>query len=279
MNEISAMPSNIALWLSEREELSGIKFLTEFPPVKKAVPLRKVTVAVGIRKIEIEDAFAQSDSENVLGENEYCRQALITLRFSIHAPYSMGGGKCHETFADIIDCLTFDSGLNVTSSGCEEISADRQTEALVLCAYADVRANLCPAQSGNIDFPSFLDKTLLCGSHIRNEDIHLSESQRLFLAQPFVSGAYYGTGASSRTISAGFTPRAVIILAGDLPFSANDGAYDKIYSAVAVTGAGSMGAEITGGGFTVRNGTSHAFSGAYPALNEAGIAYNYLALR
>jgi len=279
MNEISAMPSNIALWLSGREELSDIKFLTEFPPVRKAVPLRKVTVAVGIRKIEIEDAFEQSDEENVLSENEYCRQAVITLRFSIHVPYSMGGGKCHETFADIIDCLTFDSGLNVTSSGCEEISADRQTEALVLCAYADVRANLCPAQSGDIEFPSFLDKTLLCGSHIRNEDIHLSESQQLFLAQPFVSGSYYGTGASSRSISVGFTPKAVIILAGDLPFSADDGAYDKVYSAVAVTGAGSMGAEITGGGFTIKNGSAYAFSGAYPALNESGIAYNYLALR
>ena len=48
MNELSALPANIRDWLSQREELAGIIFLTEYPPVKKAVPLRKVIVAIGL---------------------------------------------------------------------------------------------------------------------------------------------------------------------------------------------------------------------------------------
>ncbi len=40
MNEISALPSNIVEWLKSRQELAEIRFLTEFPAVKKAVPLK-----------------------------------------------------------------------------------------------------------------------------------------------------------------------------------------------------------------------------------------------
>ena len=38
MSEISALPSSIVEWLEGREDLDYIKFLTEFPPIKKAVP-------------------------------------------------------------------------------------------------------------------------------------------------------------------------------------------------------------------------------------------------
>ena len=244
MNEISALPAGIRDWLAGREELSGMVFLTEFPPVRKAVPLKKVTGAVGIKKIEIADTFASDDENGVLNSNEYCRNAVITLRFSIHAPYSQGGAACHSAFADIIDCLTFDSGLDVTASGCEGITEDRQTDALVLGAYASVRANLCPAQSGDFDFPSFIDKTLLCGSHIRDESIHLSPRQREFLEHPFISG----TGSKS-------------------------------YSACGIQESATLGLSLGQSGFTVKNGSAYAVSGTEPALNETGVIYSYIALR
>ena len=84
MNEISALPSNIVEWLKSRQELADIRFLTEFPAVKKAVPLKNTVVAVGIDGMEIVDSFTEND-EGVLVENEYCRQAKIRLRLSIHA--------------------------------------------------------------------------------------------------------------------------------------------------------------------------------------------------
>ncbi|MBR5772485.1 MAG: hypothetical protein IKY00_04640 [Clostridia bacterium] len=277
MNEMSAMPSAIVSWLSGREELEGIRFLTEFPPLKKAVPLKRITVAVGISSIEIEDNFA--DDVSALEQDEYCRKALIKLRFYIHAPYEMGGSACHSTFADITDCLTFASGLEIIKSGCEYIREDRDTGALVLPAYAIVNACLCPAQSSDIEFPSFLDKTLLCGSHIRDESIHLSAARQAFLDEPFVCGTYFGTGEGTRSFSPGFRPAAVILAASGCPPFAAENGQTKIYSALAAGQGGTLGLSITSSGFRVENGASYGSGGAFPALNESGVIYTYAALK
>lgn len=266
MNEISAMPKRIVEWLSGREELESIKFLTEFPPVKKAVPLRKITVAVGFEKITVTDTFEDSENNDVLEENDGCRQAEITLRFSIHAPYSMGGEACHSCFADIIDCLTFDSGLNIISSGCGKMTEDRQTDALVLTATATVKASLCPASGTDLEFPSFLDKNLLCGSHIRNTDIHLSPEQQTFLNMPVACGRYTGTGATQRNLNVGFSPSAVFICAEGIPsFSGGNS-----YFVFTTSSGGGQGVTVTSTGFAV---TSQG------GFNSAGTVYNYAAFR
>lgn len=280
MSEISALPSNIVAWLKEREELSYINFLTEFPAIKKAVPLKNTTVAVGIRSMEIVDSFTEND-EGVLIENEYCRQAKIRLRLSIHAPYSSGGEACHDAFTDIIDCLTFASGLDIISSGCEEIVSDRDTDAFVLSAWATVNASLCPASSSSLDFPSFINKELLCGSHINNSAIHLSEEQQTYLTEPFVTGTYFGMGNASRSISLGFRPSVVIVAGLGLPFMSFDSVTNQYYTtaALGITDGTSLGISLTSTGFTVKNGDSTVVRSCSPKLNEGGTTYFYLAFR
>lgn len=279
MNEMSAMPSAVAAWLSEQEQLSDMKFLTEYPPVRKAVPLRKVTVAVGIGEISITDSFSESEEDDVLEENEYCRKAQIKLTFSIHSPYSLGGEGCHNAFADIIDSLTFDSGLEIISSGCGDITEDRDTDAFVLNAHTIVNTVLCPAQSSSLVFPSFLDKTLLCGSHIRDENIHLSESQQTYLNQPVITGTYTGTGAASRTVSLGFRPNAVIAYSGGIPFIINGLSEYRIYFGIASGDSGSPGISLTDNGFRITSGAGLSANGSTPCLNEAGTSYSYIVFR
>lgn len=280
MSEISALPSNIVEWLKGREELADIRFLTEFPAVKKAVPLKNTIVAVGIESMEIVDSFTEND-EGVLVENEYCRQAKIKLRLSIHAPYSSGGEACHDAFTDIIDCLTFDSGLDILSSGCDGIMSDRDTDAFVLSAWAMVNASLCPAASSSVDFPSFITKDLLCGSHINDTSIHLSEEQQTFLNTPFVTGTYFGTGDSSRSISLGFAPSVVIVLARGLPLMHINHSESINYALAAVgcQNGGSLGIELTSSSFKVSNSSSTAVRSCYPRLNELGTTYFYIAFR
>ena len=280
MNEISALPANIVAWLKGREELESINFLTEFPAIKKAVPLKNTTVAVGIESMEIVDSFTEND-EGVLVENEYCRQAKIKLRLSIHAPYSMGGEQCHDAFTDIIDCLTFASGLDILTSGCDGIVSDRDTDAFVLSAWATVNASLCPAASSELDFPSFLNKELLCGSHINDADIHLSQEQQSFLEAPFVSGSYFGTGKSTRTLSLGFEPKVVIVVAKGCPMMYSDYTEGKnyAYAAVGLVSGASLGIEVTSSGFKVLNSTTQETAGCYPLLNETGTTYFYTALK
>ncbi|MBQ2842061.1 MAG: hypothetical protein IJE72_03400 [Clostridia bacterium] len=278
MSEISALPSNIVEWLKGREELSKIKFLTEFPAIKKAVPLKNTTVAVGIESMEIVDSFTEND-EGVLVENEYCRQAKIRLRLSIHAPYSSGGEACHDAFTDIIDCLTFASGLDILTSGCDGIVSDRDTDAFVLSAWATVNASLCPAASSSLDFPSFISKELLCGSHINDANIHLSPKQQTYLETPFESGSYFGTGDSTETVSLGFKPSVVIVIGSGLPLIYYKAADSKYYApaAVGVEKGSSLGLEITSNGFKVKNNVTS--KGCVSLLNELGTTYFYLAFR
>ncbi|MBO5858567.1 MAG: hypothetical protein J6R20_02195 [Clostridia bacterium] len=280
MSAISSMPANIVAWLKEREELGYIKFLTEFPAIKKEVPLRNTTVAVGIDGMTIVDSFVEND-EGVLVENENCRQVNIKLRFSIHAPFSSGGAACHDAFTDIIDCLTFDSSLNIDSSGCDNIVSDRDTDAFVLTAWATVIASLCPAASSSVDLPSFLGKELLCGSHIRNEEIHLSPDQITYLGNPYRSGAYTGRGGASYNVDVGFKPRAVIVTALNGPPISIDFATQTgyIYSGVACEDGNSYGVELTDTGFKVLSNTTTASRGFYPSLNELLVPYRYIAFR
>ncbi len=280
MSEISALPANIVAWLKSREELADIRFLTEFPALKKAVPLKHTTVAVGIESMEIVDSFVEND-EGVLVENEYCRQAKIKLRLSIHAPYSAGGEECHDAFTDIIDCLTFASGLDILYSGCDDIVSDRDTDAFVLSAWAMVNASLCPAATSSLDFPSFITKDLLCGSHIQNADIHLSPEQKLSLDSPFVTGSYFGTGAASRTVSLDFVPSLIIIIRDGMPLIESDFTARTNYTIAAIgfNGAASMGLEYTSGGFRVSNSTTQTYGGCYPNLNELNKTYQFIAFR
>ena len=280
MSEISALPANIVAWLKSREELSEIRFLTEFPAVKKAVPLRHTTVAVGIESMEIVDSFVEND-EGVLVENEYCRQAKIKLRLSIHAPYSSGGEACHDAFTDIIDCLTFDSGLDILYSGCDDIVSDRDTDAFVLGAWAMVNASLCPAATSSLDFPSFITKDLLCGSHIQNCDIHLSSEQKLALDSPFYAGSYFGTGHASKTIDLDFSPSLLIIIRDGLPLIETDFAAKCNYTLAAIgfNGVSTMGFEFLNKGFRVMNSSTEEYSGCYPNLNELGKTYQFIAFR
>lgn len=280
MSAISSMPANIVAWLKEREELGYIKFLTEYPAIRKEVPLRNTTVAVGIDSMTIVDSFVEND-EGVLIENENCRQVDIRLRFSIHAPFSSGGAACHDAFTDIIDCLTFDSSLNIDSSGCESIVSDRDTDAFVLTAWAKVIASLCPADGSSVDMPSFLGKELFCASHIKNESIHLSAQQSEYLQQPVASGAFMGRGSSNYEIELGFRPRLVFVFGLNLPAYYIDFSAQKcyMYYGIAAESGNTYGIEITDSGFRVYNSTTMTSKGCYPLLNEGGTPYRYVAFR
>lgn len=280
MSAISSMPANIVAWLKEREELKYIKFITEYPAIKKEVPLRSTTVAVGIDGMSIVDSFVEND-EGVLVENENCRQVNIKLRFSIHAPFSSGGAACHDAFTDVIDCLTFASSLNIESSGCDKIVSDRDTDAFVLTAWATVIASLCPADGSSLVLPSFLGKELFCASHINDEAIHLSQEQAEYLGSPTLTGQYMGRGTSPFSVDLGFRPRLVIVTADGRPIINIDFDEKKsfAYFGVAFENGDTCGVELTDNGFAVTNSTTTAVLGCYPLLNELGKPYRYIAFR
>lgn len=280
MNDITSLPSSIVNWLNTLEDLKDIKFLTEFPPVYKSVPLKKSIVSVGVEELNITDHFTAND-DGVLIRDEYCRTAKMNISLIIHVPFSMGGSKCHEVFTKVVNHLTFGSDLNILESNCEKVVSDRNTDALVMKAIITFTADFCPANNPDDFFNSFLDKELLCGSHIRNSDIHITADERELWNSHFLSGNYTGNGSSTRTITLGFKPKYVSVFPnGDAPLSINFASSAvETYYAFANENGGTNGVEITSNGFKILNGSSYAVGNNTPMPNKTAKNYNYIAIK
>ena len=279
MSSISALPADIVRWLSAQSDLSDITFLTEFPAIKKAVPLRKVIVAVGLHNVTLTDQF-RDDGNGVLERQEYCRSANMNIHLAIHVPFSRGGHTCHEVFSDVIDALNFASDLHIEESGCEAVTEDRDTDALVLKGYVRVTADFCPAASSNMNFQSFFDKELLCGTHIRDASIHASADEKHLWTHPLFVTRYTGTGSASRVITLDFEPSWTSVFAIEYPpylYNASQ-QQTELYSGTASAYGGSYGIEINGREVRVSSGQSE-YTGIMPYLNKTGYIYCLAAAR
>ncbi|MBQ8027528.1 MAG: hypothetical protein IJ261_05370 [Clostridia bacterium] len=279
-DSISAMPKEIANWLSKQTKVfSDIKFLTEFPAIPKATPLRHTIVSVGLESVKITDYFTEN-SDGELVPSEYCRRADIKIRFSVYVPYSAGGTACHEAFTKIVDCLNFKSDLNLIESGCDAITADRDTDAFVMKSWVIIEAQFCPAESSSVQYESFLPKTLLCGSHINNSLIHVTTEEKEAWSNQSETGAYFGTGESSQTISLGFKPSFVIVCAAFIPmFSTDDDGKSYCYAGIATKNYSSSGIAITSSGFRLTQTSSTSYGNTYSQLNKLGVDYSYIAFK
>lgn len=275
MDKIVSLPEKIVEWLSKQEEMNDLSFFVEYPPIKKAVPLKKIIVAVGIENIEIVDKFVAND-DGVLERQEYCRTAEIKANLSICVPFSKGGQACHDVFTRVADALTFKTNLNIEKSGCEEITSDRDTDALVMNGWFLMTADFCPAESTEMNYECFLDKELLCGSHIRNNVIHVTAEDKEKWNTPVEVGFYIGNSSSSKTVSLGYKPKFVILMAAEKPAVTVDftSSSAKSYFAIASEAAQSQGITLSASGFKVQTNTTN---GVTSELNSIGMTYIYLA--
>jgi hypothetical protein len=110
---------------------------------------------------------------------------------------------------------------------------------------------------------------------------------------PIVTGTYVGNGASSRFISLGFTPRAVLLFDSEGRVSSEydwDGTMVQMHGGLAFDGRpvklerfytmSFVALEITPNGFTVKiDGGSYGNNSATIATNASGVEYRYVALR
>lgn len=277
MDSIVSLPIRIVEWLGKQDDMKDLTFFVEYPPINKAVPLRKAIVAVGIENIEITDKFVAND-DGVLEKQEYCRTAMIKANLSICVPFSKGGQACHDIFTRIADALTFRTNLNIEKSGCEDIISDRDTDALMMNGWFLMNADFCPAASTDENYASFLDKELLCGSHIRNAEIHVTADDKAKWNAPFASGFYIGNGTSSRTVFLGFKPSLVIVMAAGLPAVTVNFTNSTCYSYMAMANDSltSLGLSLTSTGFRVATNTTDNVTSD---LNDAGSSYVYIAFK
>jgi len=125
---IDGIIGNLISVLESKPLLSKMDFLREYPAIVKENPLRKVTVSVGMEKM---DMFKPPSGPGLSG--------LIRVRMHIHVPISTGGISVHQAFSDIADAVVGSVG-GLQSLGCGGISYDRPTATIVLRAWAEISA-------------------------------------------------------------------------------------------------------------------------------------------
>ncbi|MDD6275472.1 MAG: hypothetical protein PUB20_01410 [Clostridia bacterium] len=277
MDSIVALPIKIVEWLDSREDMDDLKFFVEYPPENKAVPLKRAIVAVGIDSVSITDKFVMND-DGVLEKQEYCRLAEIKVNLSICVPFSKGGQACHDIFTRITDALVFRTDLNIVQSGCDKIESDRDTDALVMTGWLMIEADFCPAESTDESFTSFFDKQMICGSHVRDTEIHVTAEDKEAWNDHFVTGFYSGTGATTRSFTLGFKAKLVLVFSVNKPLLSVDFTNSAVTSnsAAAIDGYGTSGLSVTSSGFKISKGES---GNSKANLNEAAINYFYIAFK
>ena len=272
MDSIVALPLKIVEWLESQEDMNDLKFFVEYPPLKKAVPLKRAIVAVGIDSISITDKFVMND-DGVLEKQEYCRLASIKARLSICVPFSKGGQACHDIFTRITD-----ADLKIVESGCDEINSDQDTDALVMNGWFMIEADFCPAESTDENFVSVFDKQMICGSHVRDTDVHVTLEDKEAWNNHIITGYYTGNGSSTKTLNIGFKPLVVFVFCVSRPFATIDFTNSSVTSnaAVATENYATNGITMTSTGFKLSKGE---VGNTKANLNELATIYMYIALK
>ncbi|MBQ4569586.1 MAG: hypothetical protein IJA62_06005 [Ruminococcus sp.] len=124
-----------------------------------------------------------------------------------------------------------------------------------------------------------LDEAL--GEHIASSQLHLTQAEKARVTRPVQYQSYLGNGEAQATLSLSFTPSMVVVYCDSVPPCIYDSTKGctKVYSAVAVYGAGSSsGAAIEGSTLKFTQDTA-AKNGAMSCLNESGKQYRVAIIR
>lgn len=114
--------------LKSREELAGVRFVTEYPGLRLEGPLRRPTVCIGLDGAQIADAgIGRLIGQNTLG----CR-AELTAGMGFYMPFSGDVQQLYRILSDVTDILLFDSAYALSGMQCGGLSADRNTGAFVM---------------------------------------------------------------------------------------------------------------------------------------------------
>lgn len=112
----------------------------------------------------------------------------------------------------------------------------------------------------------------ILGSHIGDNDKHLTVSEKDRVSAPYVVTLNQGSGTSSGVYRAGFTPKLAVIFKTASPTVQPMNDYAKINFAIATQKGNSGGAALSEDTLTVTQSTNPV-NGVYYNLNEDGATY------
>lgn len=128
-----------------------------------------------------------------------------------------------------------------------------------------------PKRSDFVNDNTIIENTL--GTHIQNNNIHLTAEQKTKLDQLNYVYQYAGNNAESREITLPFAPSALIVFKkGEPVMTYNNNGYSVINFACAATAGDGSGCTLSGTTLTVKQSTQ-ATNGVYYNLNKQYAQY------
>lgn len=120
--------------------------------------------------------------------------------------------------------------------------------------------------------------------HSTDMEMHLSESDRERLLEPYYVGTYFGDGETSRTIEAecSFNPTFGIIFCLNYPLGVNqyDAKVHNNYTAIMSVRGGTLGAKLSGKKIIIAHaGAEATINSEKSMLNLMGLTYCYILFR
>mgnify|MGYP005784239157 CR=1 FL=1 len=138
-----------------------------------------------------------------------------------------------------------------------------------------------PKREDFVNDNNIIDNKL--GSHLLNEDIHITNTLKQKITNPFICSTYYGNGNESQTITLAFEPTLVIVFAQDKPLcefdETNDYTINNSAMAAFNSAGESSGIYLNGTTITMSQSQTAPSNGIYNNLNNANLTYTYIAFK
>lgn len=151
---IDRMIRDLCALLGGREELSHVRFVTEYPGKQMEGPLRRPTVCIGLDGAEITDAGIG----RLIGSDTRGCRAEVTVGMGFYIPFSGDVQEAYRILSDVTDVLLFDSAYALSRMNCGGLTADRNTGAFVMHVSFTFQVDFI---RGNLD-----DGSIGCGTAV-----------------------------------------------------------------------------------------------------------------
>lgn len=233
------------------------------------VPINKTYIAFSTNETKVNFFEAQN--------SETCKRTCVTIAVDFYSSPKRRARDIYALCESIMDHLMVEYAGMMTDYRADELKIDDNLRLIRLPCRMSFTFEQCPAYSvgGDAILP-FAD--FLCKTHVLDAASHLTSEEKEYLASPLVTGTYTGNGESSKAITLGFRPKAVLVFQSGSALFSDDSNGSRSLFAVAAGSKGSKGLSITDSGFSVTNANTTAY-GVTAAVNSLAQTYAYAAWR
>lgn len=218
--------------------------------------------------------------ENV-GTTDCCQLVKMDVSMNCYAPPGESAIAVCAYAENILEGVNAQYAGTMSGYTIGQAVIDSYLKALKIPCEMHFQFEQCPAFniSDSILRP-FAD--FLCKTHVNDSSIHLSQSERRWISEPFAVGIYHGLGAyNDVSVTLGFSPRFLAVFPADAPAATVDSANNitKCSFDFCCPGVTNHCLTLTASGFIVHQATSASPNSSIRTLNENGVTYAYFAVK